>query len=143
MDNLLSIVIFLPTVVALILAVVLRGEDAASQKNAKVLALVATLATFLWSLFLLAQFDPSDTGFQFVEEYEWLAGLKYKVGLDGISILFVMLTTFLMPIVIGACWNVTSRVKEYMIMFLLLETVMLAVFSALDIILFYVVFEAV
>tara|TARA_R110002096_G_scaffold120749_7_gene261623 strand:+ start:11151 stop:12692 length:1542 start_codon:yes stop_codon:yes gene_type:complete len=142
MDNLLSIVIFLPTVVALILAVVLRGEDAASQKNAKVLALVATLATFLWSLFLLAQFDPSDTGFQFVEEYEWLAGLKYKVGLDGISILFVMLTTFLMPIVIGACWNVTSRVKEYMIMFLLLETVMLAVFSALDIILFYVVFEA-
>lgn len=142
MDNLLSIVIFLPSLAALILTVILRGEDAASQNNAKVLALVATIATFVISIPLLTQFDPSNTGFQFVEEYDWLAGLKYKVGLDGISILFVMLTTFLMPIVIGGCWTVTSRVKEYMIMFLLLETMMLAVFSSLDIILFYVVFEA-
>ena len=142
MDNLLSIVIFLPSLAALILAVILRGEDELSQRNAKILALIATLATFVISLPLLTQFDPTNTSFQFVEEYNWLAGLKYKVGLDGISILFVMLTTFLMPIVIGACWTVTSRVKEYMIMFLLLETMMLAVFSSLDIILFYVVFEA-
>ena len=142
MDNLLSIVIFLPSIAALILAVILRGEDNASQKNAKILALVATLATFLISIPLLTQFDPSNTNFQFVEEYNWLAGLKYKVGLDGISILFVMLTTFLMPIVIGACWMITVRVKECMIMFLILETMMLAVFSSLDIILFYVVFEA-
>ena len=142
MDNLLSIVIFLPSIAALILAIILRGEDHASQKNAKVLALVATLATFVISIPLLTQFDPSNAGFQFVEEDNWLAGLKYKVGLDGISILFVILTTFLMPIVIGACWTVTTRVKEYMIMFLILETMMLAVFSSLDIILFYVVFEA-
>ena len=142
MDNLLSIVIFLPSLAALILAVILRGEDELSQRNAKILALIATLATFVVSLPLLTQFDPTNTNFQFVEEYNWLAGLKYKVGLDGISILFVMLTTFLMPIVIGACWTVTTRVKEYMIMFLILETMMLAVFSSLDIILFYVVFEA-
>jgi len=115
MDNLLSIVIFLPSLAALILAVILRGEDELSQRNAKILALIATLATFVVSLPLLTQFDPTNTNFQFVEEYNWLAGLKYKVGLDGISILFVMLTTFLMPIVIGACWTVTTRVKEYMI----------------------------
>ncbi|GLQ34766.1 NADH-quinone oxidoreductase subunit M [Amylibacter marinus] len=142
MDNVLSLVIFLPSLAALILMVVLRGEDAAAQRNAKVLALVATLATFLISMPVLINFDPLDTSFQFVEEYDWIAGLKYKVGVDGISILFVMLTTFLMPIVIGACWSVTHRVKEYMIMFLVLETLMLGVFCALDLILFYVIFEA-
>lgn len=142
MDNLLSLVTFLPMLAAVILLVFLRGEDEASQKNAKVLALVATIATFLLSLIILSGFDPQDTGFQFVEEYDWLAGLKYKMGVDGISVLFVMLTTFLMPIVIGACWTVTHRVKEYMMMFLVLESLMLAVFCALDMVLFYVVFEA-
>ena len=142
MENLLSIVTFLPLVAALILALFLRGEDAAAQRSAKWLALFATSATFLISLAIYVQFDPSDTGFQMVEEYRWLAGLKYKVGVDGISVLFVLLTTFLMPLVIGACWNVTHRVKEYMISFLVLETLMIAVFTALDLILFYVVFEA-
>ena len=71
-----------------------------------------------------------------------MAGLTYKMGVDGISVLFVMLTTFLMPIVIGACWTVTTRVKEYMILFLVLESLMIAVFCALDMVLFYVVFEA-
>ncbi|MEM7241860.1 MAG: NADH-quinone oxidoreductase subunit M [Pseudomonadota bacterium] len=138
----LSIMMALPTVAAIILFLVLRGEDEAAQRNAKRLALFTTFATFLVSLIVMANFDPSDTGFQFVEDHEWFAGLRYKVGVDGISILFVMLTTFLMPIVIGACWNVTTRVKEYMIMFLVLETLMLAVFCALDLILFYIVFEA-
>lgn len=142
MDNLLSIVTFLPLLAAIILAVFLRGSDAAAQKNAKVLALVATLATFVISIAIYTQFDPSDTGFQLVEEYEWFGGLNYKLGVDGISVLFVMLTTFLMPIVIGACWLVTDRVKEYMILFLMLETLMIAVFCALDLVLFYVVFEA-
>ena len=142
MDNLLSIVTFLPLVAALALAVFLRGEDAAAQKNAKWLALFATSMTFVISLFILAQFDPADTGFQMVEEKTWLIGLKYKMGVDGISVLFVMLTTFLMPITIGACWGVTSRVKEYMIAFLVLETLMLGVFMALDLILFYLFFEA-
>ena len=84
---------FLPLVAAVILAFFLRGDDPAAQRNAKWLALIATSATFLVSLFLLAGFDPSDTGFQFVEEREWVLGLNYKVGVDGISILFVMLTT--------------------------------------------------
>ncbi len=142
MENLLSIITFTPLVAAIILAVFLRGEDAAAQANAKWLALIATGATFLISLFLLFGFDPSDTGFQFVEEGDWILGLTYKVGVDGISVLFVMLTTFLMPIAIGACWNVTHRVKEYMVAFLVLETLMIGVFVALDLVLFYLFFEA-
>ncbi|MGH1454658.1 MAG: NADH-quinone oxidoreductase subunit M [Paracoccaceae bacterium] len=142
MDNLLSIVTFIPALAAAILAVFLRGEDAPAQRNAKYLALIATGATFLISLFILAQFDPADTGFQMVEERQWLLGMSYKMGVDGISVLFVMLTTFMMPLVIWASWGVTSRVKEYMIAFLLLETLMLGVFMALDLVLFYLFFEA-
>ncbi|MCC5969820.1 MAG: NADH-quinone oxidoreductase subunit M [Pararhodobacter sp.] len=142
MLNLLSIITFTPAVAALILALFLRGEDEAAQRNAKWLALVATSATFLISLILLFTFDPQDTGFQHVEEREWILGLNYKLGVDGISVLFVMLTTFLMPITIGACWNVKHRVKEYMIAFLLLETLMIGVFVALDLVLFYLFFEA-
>ncbi len=142
MDNLLSIITFLPLVAALILALFLRGEDAAAQRNAKWLALIATTATFLVSLFLLADFDPANPGFQFVEEREWILGLTYKLGVDGISILFVLLTTFLMPLVIASAWEVTHRVKEYMIAFLVLETLMIGVFAALDLVLFYLFFEA-
>mmetsp|Transcript_1119 Transcript_1119/g.2258 ORF Transcript_1119/g.2258 Transcript_1119/m.2258 type:complete len:515 (+) Transcript_1119:1093-2637(+) len=142
MDNLISIVTFLPLVAAIIMAVFLRGEDEAAQLNAKRLALAATAATFLVSIFLLTGFDRSNTGFQQVEETEWIFGLTYKVGVDGISILFVMLTTFLMPITIAACWGVTHRVKEYMIALLILETLMIGVFVALDMVLFYLFFEA-
>jgi NADH-quinone oxidoreductase subunit M len=142
MLNLLSIITFTPAVAALILALFLRGDDEAAQRNAKWLALIATSATFLISLILFFAFDPADTGFQFVEERTWILGLTYRLGVDGISILFVMLTTFLMPIVIGACWTVTHRVKEYMIAFLVLETLMIGVFVALDLVLFYLFFEA-
>ncbi|MCI5111807.1 MAG: NADH-quinone oxidoreductase subunit M [Marivita sp.] len=142
MDNLLSIVTFLPALAALILLVFLRGDDEAANRNAKWLALIATSATFLISLFILAQFDPENTGFQMVEQGEWLLGLQYKMGVDGISVLFVMLTTFMMPLVIAASWDVSHRVKEYMIAFLLLETLMLGVFMALDLVLFYLFFEA-
>ncbi|WP_040651628.1 NADH-quinone oxidoreductase subunit M [Roseovarius sp. 217] len=142
MDNLLSIVTFIPAVAAAILAVFLRGQDAAAQRNAKWVALIATTLTFVVSLFILFQFDPSNTGFQMVEEREWLLGLQYKMGVDGISVLFVMLTTFIMPLTIAASWTVTTRVKEYMIAFLLLETLMLGVFMALDLVLFYLFFEA-
>ncbi|SFQ16131.1 NADH-quinone oxidoreductase subunit M [Roseivivax halotolerans] len=141
MDNLLSIVTFLPALAALILGVFLRGDSAAADRNAKWLALIATSATFLISLFILAQFDPEDTGFQMVEEGQWLLGLSYKMGVDGISVLFVMLTTFIMPLVIAASWDVKTRVKEYMIAFLVLETLMLGVFMALDLVLFYLFFE--
>ncbi|MEL7416574.1 MAG: proton-conducting transporter membrane subunit, partial [Pseudomonadota bacterium] len=139
---LLSLVTFLPLIGAVILAVALRGEDEMAQLNAKRLALIVTVVTFLLSLFVLFGFDPSNTDFQFVEEEEWIGGLTYRMGVDGISVLFVMLTTVIMPIVIGASWHVTHRVKEYMIAFLLLETLMIGVFCALDLILFYLFFEA-
>ncbi|MCW8842711.1 MAG: NADH-quinone oxidoreductase subunit M, partial [Rhodobacteraceae bacterium] len=141
-DSLLSLVTFIPALAAAILAIFLRGEEAAAQRNAKWVAMVATVITFLVSLFILVEFDPSNTGFQFVEEREWLLGMKYKMGVDGISVLFVMLTTFMMPLVIAASWKVETRVKEYMIAFLLLETLMLGVFMALDLVLFYLFFEA-
>jgi NADH-quinone oxidoreductase subunit M len=142
MQNLLSIITFLPTVAAVILALFLRGDDAAARRNARWLALLATTATFLASLFLIAGFDPADTGFQFVEERDWIFGLTYRMGVDGISIAFVMLTTFLMPITIAACWGVEHRVKDYMIAFLVLETLMIGVFVSLDLVLFYLFFEA-
>jgi NADH-quinone oxidoreductase subunit M len=142
MGNLLSLTTFIPLLGAAILAVFLRGNDKAAQKNAKWVAIATTVATFIVSLFILAGFDLANTGFQFVEERPWLLGMNYKMGVDGISVLFVMLTTFLMPLVIASCWNVTDRVKEYMIAFLLLETLMLGVFMALDMVLFYLFFEA-
>jgi len=142
MGNLLSIVTFLPLVAALVLAVFLRGDDEAAQLGAKRVALYSTIFTFIISLFILVEFDPSNTEFQLVEEREWIMGLTYKVGVDGISVLFVLLTTFLMPLTIAACWGVTHRVKEYMIAMLVLETLMIGVFVALDLVLFYLFFEA-
>ena len=141
MENILSIATFIPLVAAIIMGLLLRGDDKSAQQNAKWLALTATLATLLVSLAIIFDFDPNNTGFQFVEEHNWLLGINYKMGVDGISILFVMLTTVLMPIVIGACWNVEHRVKEYMMAFLILETLMLGVFCALDLVLFYLFFE--
>lgn len=142
MGNLLSLTTFIPLLGAVILAIFLRGDNAAAQGNAKWVAMATTVATFVVSLFILFGFEPSNTEFQMVEEREWLLGMNYKMGVDGISILFVMLTTFLMPLVIASCWTVSTRVKEYMIAFLLLETLMLGVFMALDLVLFYLFFEA-
>jgi NADH-quinone oxidoreductase subunit M len=142
MSNLLSIITFLPLVAGLVLALFLKGDDPAAQRNAKWLALIATTATFLISLALLAGFDPANTSFQFVEERDWIMGFRYKVGVDGISILFVLLTTFLMPITIRSTWEVTTRVKGYMVAFLILEGLMIGVFVALDLVLFYLFFEA-
>ena len=141
MNSLLSLITFLPLIGAVVLLLFLRGDDEAAAKNAKLLALFTTSATLVLSLFVLVGFDPGDTGFQFLEERPWLGGLNYKMGVDGISVLFVMLTTLLMPIVIGASWHVKTRVKEYMIAFLMLETLMLGVFCALDLVLFYIFFE--
>ncbi|MDO5757278.1 MAG: NADH-quinone oxidoreductase subunit M [Rhodobacterales bacterium] len=142
MENVLSITTFIPLIAAAILAIFLRGEDEAAQRNAKWVAMAATVVTFLVSLFILFDFEPGNTGFQFVEEREWLLGLKYKMGVDGISVLFVLLTTFMMPLTIAASWGIKARVKEYMIAFLILETLMLGVFMALDLVLFYLFFEA-
>jgi len=138
----LSVVTFLPLVgVLFILAV--RGDDAVALRNIRWGALWTTLVTFLISLLIWINFDAGEPGFQFVESYSWLgASASYRMGVDGISMPFVVLTTFLMPICILASWHVQARVREYMIAFLVLETLMIGVFCALDLVLFYVFFEA-
>jgi len=139
----LSLVTFLPTVGALFIAFV-RGDDAVVARNARNVALWTTLITFVLSLAIWIRFDPTTADFQFVERAEWIGeGIAYHMGVDGISMLFVILTTFLMPICILASWEaIDQRVKEYMIAFLLMETMMIGVFCALDIVLFYLFFEA-
>ncbi|MFA5899450.1 MAG: NADH-quinone oxidoreductase subunit M [Hyphomicrobium sp.] len=134
---LLSIVMFMPLVGALLIGV-LNPE---AKRNARWIALYTTIITFLISLIIWIKFDPTSAGFQFVEERAWLDVMKFKLGVDGISMLFVILTTFLMPLVIMQSWVVEDRVKEYMIAFLVLETLMIGVFCALDLVLFYVFFE--
>ena len=136
----LSLVTFLPLLGAAFIAML--HSDA--KGNARWIALWTTLITFLISIPIWTAFDKTMSGFQFVENAAWLGSIKYKMGVDGISMLFVLLTTFLMPLCILASWeSVQDRVKEYMIAFLVLETLMLGVFCALDLILFYLFFEAV
>ncbi|MDB5571637.1 MAG: nuoM [Hyphomicrobiales bacterium] len=140
--GILSGLVFLPLVgVAFILA--LRGQDEATLGNVRWAALFTTLITFALSLWAWSQFDTSNPGFQLVEQKSWMgSGLSYKLGVDGISMPFVLLTTFQMPFCIAASWDsITHRVKEYMVCFLVLETLMIGVFSALDLVLFYVFFE--
>ena len=138
MSNILSVITFLPLAGAIVVAFL--NKDA--KGNARWIALWTTLITFLVSLLIWRHFDNTNPGFQFLEEYAWLGPLKYKMGVDGISMLFVILTTFLMPLCILASWEaIEDRVKEYMIAFLVLETLMLGVFCALDLVLFYLFFE--
>ncbi len=139
----LSVVTFLPLVGALFILVV-RGDDEVAARNARWVALWTTLVTFVVSLLLLPGFDPAAPGFQFVEKKAWLGDIAaYHMGVDGISLPFVILTTFLMPFAILASWeSVHKRVKEYMIAFLVLETFMIGTFCALDLVLFYFFFEA-
>src|SRR5215468_6475614 len=138
----LSVVTFLPLVGALVIYLS-RGDDEAARRNARWIALWTTLVTFAISLVLVARFDPGLTDFQFVEKASWLAsGITYHMGVDGISLPFVILTTALMPICIIASWkSVTLRVREYMMAFLILETLMVGTFCALDLVLFYLFFE--
>src|SRR5918999_271350 len=134
----LSLVTFLPLVGVAFICFL--PQDA--KRNARYVALWTTLATFAVSLLIWINFDKSTANFQFVEERAWIGPLKYKLGVDGISMLFVILTTFLMPLCILASWEaIEDRVKEYMIAFLALETLMLGVFCALDLVLFYLFFE--
>jgi NADH-quinone oxidoreductase subunit M len=143
----LSLVTFLPVVGALFIlatwALAGKGDEKTLAQNARYIALWTTLVTFLVSLVLWAGFDTRSAGFQFVEKRDWLGGLmSYHVGVDGISVLFVILTTFLMPLCVLASWSsVEKRVPEYMIAFLVLETLMIGVFVSLDLVLFYIFFE--
>jgi NADH-quinone oxidoreductase subunit M len=137
--NILSLVTFFPLAGALLIA----AQNPVAKGNARWIALYTTLFTLGVALYLWANFDYANSGFQFVEDMEWLGGsIKYKMGVDGISVLFVVLTALLMPLCILASWqSIEDRVKEYMIAFLVLETLMLGVFCALDLILFYLFFE--
>ncbi len=138
----LSTVTFLP-LVGVFLILVIRDDSESARRNIRYISLLTTVVIFLISLLVWAGFDNSDPGFQMVEKTAWLdSGISYHMGVDGISMLFVILTTFLMPLCILASWGIEKRVKEYMISFLLLETLMIGVFCALDIVLFYVFFEA-
>ena len=145
MTGILSLTTFTPLIgVAAILFLRLfrSHEDAQTIGAVKWIALVTTLATFALSLVLVGQFDPANPGFQFVEDHAWFAGIHYRMGVDGISILFVLLTAFLMPICIAASWNsIDKRVPAYMVAFLVLETLVIGVFCALDLVLFYLFFE--
>ena len=140
--GILSGVTFLPLVgVAFLLTQ--KGDDEASLRNIRWATLATTVATFALSLVIWSGFDTTSAAFQFVEEKNWLgSGLVYKMGVDGFSMPFVLLTTFLMPFAILASWDsIQKRVKEYMIAFLVLETLMVGVFCALDLVLFYLFFE--
>jgi len=141
----LSLVTFLPLVGALFCLVV-NGPKEAVDRNCRSVALLTSLVTFLISILLWVRFDPTKAGFQFEENLAWVPALNigYHVGIDGISLFFVLLATLLTPICILASWeSVKVRVKEYMVAFLVLETFMVGMFCALDLALFYIFFEGV
>jgi len=140
--GILSGLTFLPLVGAAFI-LTQRGDDEATLRNVRWATLLTTIVVFALSLVAWQRFDPTSAAFQLVEEKSWFgSGLVYKLGVDGFSMPFVLLTTFLMPFAILASWqSVTFRVKEYMIAFLVLETLMIGVFTALDLLLFYLFFE--
>jgi NADH-quinone oxidoreductase subunit M len=142
---LLSLTTFLPLVGAVIIMLT-RGSPELVARNARFIALWTSLITFAVSLLLWSGFDPDVSDFQFVERAPWIPafGIYYQMGIDGISLFFVLLSTLLTPICVLASWEaIETRVKEYMISFLVLETFMVGTFSALDFVVFYVFFEAV
>jgi NADH-quinone oxidoreductase subunit M len=141
----LSLVTFLPLAGVLFILFV-RGDEATVARNARYIAMWTSMATFLLSLTLWTGFDPTTAAFQFVEKVAWIPGasINYHMGLDGISLFFVLLSTLLTPICILSSWEaVQSRVREYMIAFLVLETMMVGMFCALDMLVFYIFFEGV
>ncbi|MDD9899823.1 MAG: NADH-quinone oxidoreductase subunit M, partial [Alphaproteobacteria bacterium] len=142
---LLSLITFLPLVGVLCLMFV-KGDEEIVARNARATALLTSGFTFILSLYMYILFDKTSADFQFLEKRDWLPGLNvsYRMGVDGISVFFLLLSTFLTPLCILASWNtIKTRVKEYMIAFLLLETMMVGMFCALDLVLFYVFFEGV
>jgi NADH-quinone oxidoreductase subunit M len=142
----LSLLTFLPLAGALFILTVRDDDPKIVARNARYTALWTSGINFLLSLYLWFHFEPGTADFQFVEKAEWMPvlGLSYHMGVDGISVLFVLLTTLLTPICILASWQaITERVKEYMISFLILETLMVGMFCALDMLVFYIFFEGV
>ncbi len=142
---LLTITTFLPLLGAFLILTI-RGDAEVVARNSRNVAMLTSLATLIVSLAVWNEFDPKSADFQLIDQAKWMPGLaiNYKLGVDGISLFFVLLSTFLTPICILSAWQaVKVRVKEYMIAFLILETMMVGTFCALDLVLFYVFFEAV
>ncbi len=141
----LTMMLVLPLLGAFFILTI-RGEDQAAAMNVRYVALYTSLFAFALSVYMLTRFDQDTAEFQFVEKYDWFPslGISYHVGVDGISLLFILLSTFLTSVCIVASWNsIQKRVREYMMAFLLLETMMIGTFCALDTVLFYVFFEGV
>ncbi len=145
MNGILSITVLSPLLgVAgiILLRAFSRPDNPRLSEAVRWIALASSLATLALSVLLVAQFDPRQSGFQFVEDLNWFSGVHYRMGIDGISILFVLLTAFLLPFCIVASWkSISNRVVEYMVAFLMLEGMVLGVFCALDLIVFYLYFE--
>jgi len=141
-NNILTIITFLPLVGAIFVLLV-PGSDAVAVGNMRRIALATTTITFAFTVAMWGMFDASNTNFQFVQNYEWIGGvIGYRMGVDGISMLFVVLTGLLMPLCILASWeSIQKRVREYMVAFLILEMLMMGVFATLDLAMFYVFFE--
>src|SRR5918997_4708723 len=141
--GILSGLLILPLVGAAFI-LTLRGDSDAARSNARWAALATTVVTFLLSLVAWGRFDTGSSSFQLVESHAWLAEtIRFKLGVDGFSMPFIVLTTFLMPFCILASWDsIEHRVKEHFVAFLILETTMIGVFAALDLVLFYLFFEA-
>ncbi len=144
---LLSLVNFLP-LLGVVLVMLLTGQGKGTDAAAKHIAFWTSLVTFAVSLFILFHFDGTQSGFQFVEEADWmtLGSVKvlYKKGIDGLSVWFMVASTFIMPLCFIAAWDsAKDRVREFMIALLVLETMMIGMFCSLDFILFYVFFEGV
>ena len=143
---LLSLLTFLPLIGAGMILFLARGSEVDIARNSRWGAIWTSGVTFVVSIPLWFKFDQTSAKFQFVEKLEWMPqfGISYHIGVDGISLLFVMLTTLLTPICILASWDsIKDRVKEFMISFLILETFMIGMFCALDLFVFYIFFEAV
>ncbi len=141
----LSLLTFLPMVGALFILTI-RGDGDVVARNARNVALWTSMINFVLSLFIWINFDANTAKFQFVEESQWMPafGITYKLGVDGISMFFVLLSTLLTPVCVLASWeSIQTRIKEYMISFLVMETFMVGMFCALDMVVFYVFFEAV
>ena len=139
--HLLSVVLFLPLAGAVIVALLPRGEG----NQHKGVAIITSLVTFFVSLLLWTGFDSTKGGFQFEERVEWAPslGISYHLGIDGVALLLILLTTFLGPIVLLSTWkDVQKRVKEFCLALLVLETAMIGTLGALDLVLFYVFWEA-
>lgn len=142
----LSTITFLPSIAALLILVLSPYVKKDQNNFAKISALITTLIVLGLTVLLWRAFDPSNASYQFVEKNNWISGynIYYAMGVDGISILFVLLSAFIMPICIICSWNsITERVKEYMVLFLFMETTIMGSFLAMDLLLFYVFFETV